>query len=70
MDKTVLLSWRSHDHNRVVHAPIVYAAVAIADTDEAYGAAAAEKMLLLIQINVIMRFGCTRGGAGWCSDAG
>ena len=44
MDKTVLLLWRSHNHDQVVHAPIVHDAVAVADPDETYGAqAAAEK---------------------------
>ena len=33
------LSWRSHDNDRVVHAPIVH--VAVADVDAAYGAYAA-----------------------------
>ena len=43
MDKAVLL-WRSHNNDQVVHAPIVHVAVAVADTDETYGAqAAAEK---------------------------
>ena len=32
-------SWRSHDHDRGVHAAIIH--VAVADTDEAYGAYAA-----------------------------
>ena len=35
MDKTVLL-WRSHNNDQVVHAPIIH--VAVADTDETYGA--------------------------------
>ena len=38
MDKTVLLLWRSHNNDQVDHAPIVHVAVAVADTDETYGA--------------------------------
>jgi len=30
--------WRSHSNDQVVHAPIVHVAVAVADTDETYGA--------------------------------
>ena len=40
MDKTVL-SWRSHNNDQVVRAPIIHVAVAVADTDETYGAMAA-----------------------------
>ena len=38
--KTVLLWW-SHNNDQVDHAPIVHVAVAVADTDETYGAQAA-----------------------------
>ena len=37
MDKTVLLLWRSHNNDQVVHAPIIHVAGAVADTDEIYG---------------------------------
>ena len=30
--------WRSHNNDQVVHAPIIHVAVAVADTDETYGA--------------------------------
>ena len=38
MDKTVLLLWRSHNNDQVVHAPIIHVAGAVTDTDETYGA--------------------------------
>ena len=44
MDKTILLFllllllWRSHNNDQVVHAPIIHVAGAVADTDETYGA--------------------------------
>ena len=42
--KTVLLLWRSHNNDQVVHAPIIHVAGAVTDTDETYGAyVAAEK---------------------------
>ena len=41
MNKTGLLAWRSHDNGQVAHAPIFHVAVAVADTDETYGAYAA-----------------------------
>ena len=36
--KTVLLLWRSHNNDQVVHAPIIHVAGAVTDTDETYGA--------------------------------
>ena len=36
--KTVLLLWRSHNNDQVVHAPIIHVAGAFTDTDETYGA--------------------------------
>ena len=36
--KTVLLLWRSHNDDQVVHAPIIHVAGAFTDTDETYGA--------------------------------
>ena len=38
--KKVLILWRSHNNDQVVHALIVHVAVAVAvaDTDETYGA--------------------------------
>ena len=38
MDKIVLLLWRSHNNDQVVHAPIIHVAGAFTDTDETYGA--------------------------------
>ena len=38
MDKTVLILWRSHKNDQVVHAPIIHVAGAVTDTDETYGA--------------------------------
>ena len=39
MDKTVLLLlWRSHNNDQVVHAPIIHVAGAVTDTDETYDA--------------------------------
>ena len=38
MEKTVLLLWRSHNNDQVVHAPIIHVAGAFTDTDETYGA--------------------------------
>ena len=36
--KTVLLLWRSHNNDQVVHAPIIHVAGSVTDTDETYGA--------------------------------
>ena len=36
--KTVLLLWRSHNDDQVVHAPIIHVAGTFTDTDETYGA--------------------------------
>ena len=40
MDKTVLLLllWRSHNNDQIVHVPIIHVAGAVTDTDETYGA--------------------------------
>ena len=51
MDKTVLLSCWSHDNDRVVYAPIVHVAVAVADTDETYGAQAATENDIFTNLN-------------------
>ena len=38
MDKTVCVSWLSHNNDQVVHAPIIHVAGAVTDTDETHGA--------------------------------
>ena len=38
MDKSVLLLWRSHNNDQVVHAPIIHVAGAVTDTNKTYGA--------------------------------
>ena len=47
--KTDYLSWRSHDNDQVVHAPIIH--VAVADVDAAYGAYAAAENNTFNNIN-------------------
>ena len=49
--QTVLLLWRSHNNDQVVHAPIIHVAGALTDTDETYGAYVAAKNSSLNNIN-------------------
>ena len=56
MNKTILLVWRDHNNDQVVHAPIMYVAGAVTDTDDTYGAyVAAEKIILLIIRILVIR---------------